>query len=334
MRNRLCGLTIAVALALVIAGCGQLGQQASRYPTKPIELIVPWAPGAAADLSARLVATYASKKLGQQVTVVNKPGASGVPGSLEALTAAPDGYKLLHDGNTTASFLAATRTDLPPELGIDKRTYIGRTTTEYPYYVVFSGAPWQDLKEAMAAAKSDPDAFTWGAGAFGSVPMLTGLKLLDAAGVDPQRTKMVVFEQGNAPAIQALAGGNVLFGIAFATDLDTLLPSGRIRALGAAAPERTPERPEIPSVKEQGFPGAELSFWYGISGPPGLPDNVVQAWQKVLSDANNDPEMQQEALKLKKSYSYLAGSELRGLLDEEYKSTLSIIEKSGVKSQS
>lgn len=319
---------LLVLASLALAGCG-LVPTASRYPTKPIELVVPFAPGGGVDLSARLIAGYASKKWGQPVNVVNMTGASGLTGLLHVVNATPDGYMLLMDGNVTSSLLAASRSDLP--VGLDDRTYMGRVTIDPLYYMTYVGSPYQTLKDAMEAAKQNPESFTWGAGAFGSSPMFAQLKLFRAAGVPIQQTKMVVFEQGNAPSLQALAGGNVLFGIGTAADVATFLSAGKVRVLGTSAPERTKEYPDVPTAAELGYAGAEFLLWYSVSGPPKLPDSVVQAWEKLIAEAAQDPAFLDEAAKAKRIISYIPGSEVRKYVDEEYKAFLPLARESGIR---
>ena len=322
---------LAVAFGLILTGCGLAPGAANRYPTKPIELVVPAAPGGGADLAARLVAAYASKKWGQPVNVVNMAGASGITGLLQVINAAPDGNTLLMDGNYLSSLLAASRTDMP--VSLDQRTYMGRATIDPLYYMTFANSPYQTLKDAMDAAKGSPDSFTWGAGQFGSSPMFAQLKLFKAAGVPIDQTKMVVFEQGNAPSLQALAGGNVLFGIGTAADVTTFQPTGRVRVLGTSAPERTKEFPEVPTALEQGYPGADFLLWYSVSGPPKLPDNVVQAWEKLLSEGANDPALLDEVAKAKRIISYIPGAEVRTYVDNEYNALLPLARETGIRKE-
>ena len=322
---------LAAAFGLILTGCGLAPGAASRYPTKPIELVVPAAPGGGADLAARLVAGYASKKWGQPVNVVNMAGASGITGLLQVINAAPDGYTLLLDGNYLSSLLAASRTDMP--VSLDQRTYMGRATIDPLYYMTFVNSPYQTLKDAMDTAKGSPDSFTWGAGQFGSSPMFAQLKLFKAAEVPIDRTKMVVFEQGNAPSLQALAGGNVLFGIGTAADVTTFQPTGKVRVLGTSAPERTKEFPEVPTALEQGYAGADFLLWYSVSGPPKLPDNVVQAWEKLLSEGANDPALLDEVAKAKRIISYIPGPEVRKYVDDEYNALLPLARETGIRKE-
>lgn len=322
-------VALPVALSVALLGCGLVPTTAARYPTKPVELIVPFAPGGGQDLSARLAAGYASKKWGQPVNVVNMTGASGMTGLLQVVKAAPDGYTMLTDGNVVSSLLAASRGDMP--VSLDERTYMGRISIDPLYYMTFSGSPYQTLKDAMEAAKGNPENFTWGAGAFGSSPMFAQLRLFRAAGLNVQQTKMVVFEQGNAPSLQALAGGNVLFGIGSAADVATFQPTGKVRVLGTSAPERTKEYPDIPTARELGFQGAEFLLWYSVSGPPKLPDQVIQAWETLLSEGANDPTYLEEAARAKRIISYIPGKEVRKYIDDEFAAFLPLAREAGIR---
>lgn len=318
-----------IVLGLVGAGCGLAQPGAARYPAKPVELVVPFAPGGGQDLSARLIAGYAARKWGQPVNVVNMTGASGMTALLHVMKSGPDGYTLGMDGNVTSSLLAASRSDLP--VSLDERSYMGRVSIDPLYYLAFAGSPYQSLKEAMEAGKSNPASFTWGAGAFGSSPMFAQLKLFKAAGLPVQQTKMVVFEQGNAPSLQALAGGNVQFGIGSAADVATFLPTGKVRVLGTSAAERTKEYPDVPTAAEQGYSGAEFLLWYSVSGPPKLPDPVVQAWEGLLAEAAKDPAFLEEAAKAKRIISYIPGKEVRKYIEDEYNAFLPLAREAGIR---
>lgn len=324
-------MMLVAALTLVQTACSMLPGAAGRgaYPTKPIELVVPFAPGGGVDLSARLVAAYAAKKWGQPVNVVNMTGASGMTGLLHVLKGSTDGYSLIMDGNVTSSLLAASRSDMP--MSLDERTYMGRATIDPLYYMTYVDSPYRTLKDAMDAAKSNPASFTWGAGAFGSSPMFAQLKLFKAAGLPIDQTKMVVFEQGNAPSLQALAGGNVLFGIGSAADVTTFQATGKVRVLGTSALERTTEYPDVPTATEQGYPGADFLLWYSISGPPKLQSQVVDAWEKLLAEAAKDPAYLEEANKSKRIISYLPGPELRKYIDNEYNAFLPLARETGIR---
>jgi len=294
-----------------------------------VELVVPAAPGGGVDLSARLIAAYVSKKWNQPVTVVNRAGASGITGLLHALQSTPDGQTMFMDGNYLSSLLAASRSDLPFKL--EERSHMGRVTIDPLYYMTSSSSPFTTLKQALDAAIKDPASFTWGAGQFGSSPMFAQLKLFKAANVPTEKTKMLVFEQGNAPALQALAGGNVLFGIGSAADAAPLVAAGKVRVLGTTALERTKELPNVPTALEQGYKDADFLLWYSVSGPAKLPDHVINAWEKVLAEAAKDPAFLDEAVKAKKTISYITGPDVRKYIQNEYNAFLPLARSAGIR---
>jgi tripartite-type tricarboxylate transporter receptor subunit TctC len=325
------GLALCLLSILTTVSWAQEGK-AVKYPTKPIDIIVPWTPGGGTDMSARVVAAYATKKLGVSVNVVNLTGASGVTGMMQVLKSKPDGYTFLMDGNVTSSFMFATRTDLP--VTIDDRTYIARATTDWVYYFANIDSGWKTLVEAITFLKSKPEEFRWGAGAYGSSPMFSQIDLFTAAGIEMEKikkTKMVVFEKGNAPSIQACVTGDVQFAMGQAADVASVLATKRIRVLGVNAPERTNEYPDIPTAKEQGYPDAKMTIWYGVSGPKGSPEYVVRTWDELIRGAMKDPEAQEAATKAKKAWTYLPSAEYKAYVLKELQQTIPIATALGIR---
>jgi len=325
---------IALTVALILGVMASLlttdrGLAAAKYPNRPIDIIVPYAPGGGSDLSARLIAVYAAKKLGKPVNVVNVIGASGITGTMQMMGASPDGYTLMIDGTSNTSFLAASRTDLPFKL--DDRVWLGRWVGDPMYYLFSASTPFKNLKEAMDFAKAKPGEYTWGAGAQGSQSMFHGLSLLNDAGVDPMITKMVVFPEGMAPSVQAVLSATVMEAGAMATDVAKLLPTGKVKVLGVATLDRTKQYPDVPTAKEQGFPNSTLVSWYGLSGPKGLALEAVEVWTKLLEEAAKDPEFQAMADKQNKTLSFMAAKEHQEYVMNEYKSITALAVKVGLR---
>lgn len=317
---------VGILAAMPIAGCSTAP---AKYPNRPIEVIVPWAPGGGSDLAARFIAAYATKKFGQPVNVVNVAGASGVTGTMQMLAAKADGYTMQVDGTSNTSFLAATRTDLPFKL--EDRTWIGQWTADPMYHVFNASVPFKDLKEAMAFAKEKPGEFTWSSGGQGGMAYFHGMSILDEAGIDPLKTKLVIYPEGMAPAVQACLAGTVMMVGGMSTDVEKLLPTGKIKVLGVAANQRTKAFPDVPSTKELGFPKSNLVSWYGVSGPKGLPKDVVDAWTKLAEDAAKDPEFAAEADKQKRVLSFLGAKEFEASVMKEYEQVKVLSEKLGIR---
>jgi tripartite-type tricarboxylate transporter receptor subunit TctC len=313
-------------MASVLAAGSSL---AAQYPTRPITIIVPYAPGGGSDLSARLIAGYAAKRFGKPVNVVNVVGASGITGTMQMLNSAPDGYTLMIDGTSNTSFLAASRTDLPFKL--EDRTWLGRWIGDPMYYMFSASTPFKNLKEAMDYAKAKPSEYSWGAGAHGSQSMFHGLSLLNDAGVDPKQTKMVVFPEGMAPSVQAVLAGTVMQAGAMATDVAKLLATGKVKILGVATHERTKQYPDVPTAKEQGFQTSTLLSWYGLSGPKGMATEAVQAWTKLAQEAAKDPEFLAMADKQSKPLSFMPPKEHIEYVLNESKNLRALAIKAGLR---
>jgi tripartite-type tricarboxylate transporter receptor subunit TctC len=329
--KRKVGVVLCIVLLLASAGWSQ-EKKATKYPTQPIDLIVPWAPGGGCDMSARVVAAYATKKLGVPVNVVNVTGASGVTAMMQVLKTSPDGHTLLMDGNVTSSFMFAARTDLP--VTIEDRTYMARATTDWAYFFANVDTGWKTLEDALNFIRSRPEEFRWGAGAYGSSPMFSQVDLFMAAGINMdkiKKTRMVVFEKGNAPSMQACVTGDVQFAMGQAADVASMLATKRIRVLVVNAPERTKEYPDIPTTKELGYPEADLMVWYGVSGPQRLPDYIIKTWDDLVRGAMNDPEAQAGATKARKAWAYLPAAEYKAYVLKEYQRMIPIATALGLR---
>jgi tripartite-type tricarboxylate transporter receptor subunit TctC len=233
------------------------------------------------------------------------------------------------DGTSNTSFLAASRADLPFKL--EDRTWIGRWIGDPMYYMYNASTPFKTLKEAMDFARVKPSEYAWGAGAQGSQSMFHGLSLLDNAGVDPMKTKMVVFPEGMAPSVQAVLAGTVMHAGAMATDVAKLLPTGKVKVLGVATQERTKQYPDVPTAKEQGFPNASLLSWYGLSGPKGLAAEAMEAWTKLAQEAAKDPEFHALADKRNKPLSFMGAKEHLEYVLNESKNITELAKKVGLR---
>ncbi len=317
-----------VVISLLAAG----NSTAAQYPTRPINMIVPYAPGGGSDLSARLIAGYAAKKFGSPVNVGNVVGASGITATMQMLGSTPDGYTLMIDGTSNTSFLSASREDLPFKL--EDRTWLGRWIGDPMYYMFSATTPFKNLKEAMSFAKAKPAEYIWGAGAHGSQSMFHGLSLLNDAGVDPMKTKMVVFPEGMAPSVQAVLAGTVMEAGAMATDVAKLMATGKIKVLGVATVERTKQYPDVPTAREQGFPNATLLSWYGLSGPRSFSAEATEAWTKLAQEAAKDADFHAMAEKQNKVPSFMGPKEHREYVLNEAKNLTALAIASGLRKPS
>ena len=268
------------------------GAAAQDYPTKPVRILVPYGPGGATDIIARIVAAKLTESLGQSFVVENRPGANGNIALEAAAKAAPDGYTLLV-GNVSTN--AINETIYAHQLTIrPSRDLIAVTKlVEIPHIVVASAAlPASNIAELIALAKKEPGKINFASVGLGSYPHLDMERFMKAAGVEFTH---VPYKGGAGQAIPAMVAGEVQ--LAF-FNMASLLPhirSGRLKALAAIPAQRLPELPNVPTLAEQGFPGIGTNAWQGMFAPAATPKPVVDRLYAAVSAALGRPD-QKEAL--------------------------------------
>jgi len=313
-------------LILAILPCP--AQSAPAYPTKPIEIIIGFGPGGAADVTARLVAGYVSKKWGQPINVINMPGASGIIGTRHTLTAKPDGYTLMMDNHAVSAMLAASQIDLPFKW--ENRTVIARVTVDPVFYLVKQDSPWKDLKEVAENIRKNPKVFRWGVAGVTAVGAFAMPQFLEVNNLPFDSLNRVVFKSG-AEVVTALAGGHIDLAAQQYSEVTGLILAKKVRGLAVVNPERLPGLPDVPPAKEVGYPNLNVYGWQGVSGPPKLPPEVVDKWAKSLEEACKDPAFLEQAAKIYKVLAYLGPKEFWEFMQEEYKRYLPLAFKMGIR---
>jgi tripartite-type tricarboxylate transporter receptor subunit TctC len=316
-------LAVAGGAALVPAAAAQ-----PAYPTRPIEIVVAYPPGGAADVAGRLIAGYASRTWGQPVNVVNMPGASGITGTLNVLRARPDGYTLFVDVHAVSSMLFAVQSDVP--FRMEDKTPIALVTLDPVIYTVKADSPWKSLADVAAAAKANPKAFRYALGGVAGVASFSVSQFLFTAGVPVPETNRVVFPGGN-PALTALAGGHVDFCGQQWSESIGLLQGGKIRGLAVVHPARLPGLPDIPTAREAGFADLDVVGWQGISGPPKLPAHVVAKWTALMAGAPRDAAFLEQAHKVSKVIVYKGPEEFMKFQKEQLDKYLPLATKMGIR---
>lgn len=321
----------AILLTFSAAGCGQQAKT-PKYPTKPIQIIVPYPPGGTSDIGARMIAAYASEKLGQPVQVVNKAGGAGSIGQKEALSAPADGYTFVLESVMVAA-MPLVLPDCPFEL--EKRTTIGIPVYDPVFVIVPSSSNVKTLSDLIDQAKKDPQNFRWAAtGATGVGTFVVGL-ILNKNGIDIHQTKMVAF-QGSAPCVTAAAGGQVDATAGMAAEIKGMVDAGKVRPIVVIAEKRHPAYPDVPTIAEAGypdFPKAFTIYYNGISGPAGLPDYVVNTWAKILRDATEDPKFRKQAEDANKMVLYWGPEEFRQNLMKNHEMFKELVKTLGIEAK-
>ncbi|RZL95625.1 MAG: tripartite tricarboxylate transporter substrate binding protein [Variovorax sp.] len=259
----------SVLLAAMLLAAAPFAAVAQAYPSKPVHVIVPFAPGGPADVVARVLGQELAETLGQPFVVENKAGAAGNIGVEQIAKAAPDGYTIgiVPVGNVAVNpnlfpSLPYKATDLQP---------ISMLATVENVLVVNAAVPAKTLKELLALAKQKPDTLSFASPGAGSQAHLAG----ELMALDADVRLIHVPYKGIGPAMNDVVGGQVtmMFGA-----MSAVLPhvkSGKLRALGVASRKRSAVMPELPTIAEQGLPGFEAVSWYALMGPAGTPAAVV-----------------------------------------------------------
>jgi tripartite-type tricarboxylate transporter receptor subunit TctC len=257
----------------------------TKYPQKPITLVVTYPPGGGADAMARLIAPKMGEALGQPVVIDNKPGASGQIGAAQVAKAAPDGYTIMLDASSFAVNPA-----LYPKLPYDSLKAfrpIGVVALFPNVLLVNAAFPAKNASELIAAARKSKDAVSYASSGNGSAQHLAGALFESAAKVD----MVHIPYKGGGPALNDVIGGQVP--VFFGNLASTLqhVNSGKLRALAITASSRSTILPHVPTLAEAGVGGAEIYEWNAVFAPAGTPDAVLSQLASAFQKALEAPEV-------------------------------------------
>jgi tripartite-type tricarboxylate transporter receptor subunit TctC len=305
--------SLLTMLIITFLGFGTPAQSQEKYPTKAIDIIISMSPGGSTDMIPRLTASYLSKKWGVPVNALNKAGGNSVPAVTELYNSPPNGYTVLADIQPCSSMMELGTENLP--FKVMDRTFIAMITRGGMVFFVPFNSPYKTIEDVIAAAKKDPDNFTWTSlGGFGG-PDIAVRQLFKATGVDISRTKPVLCK-GGSDAATLTAAGNVKLGCSTPIAASGVAKAGLVRMLGITA-ERTPEFPDLRTMAELGYPTVNLAFWIGFSGPPKVPSYIVDIWNKALKDVLKDPEYISRLKKVGYTIYYLNPPEMKKYIMNE-----------------
>ena len=270
----LCTITAFFALALL-----QTDSFSQPYPSKPVRIVVSFAPGGGTDVIARLVAQKLSEKMGQTFVVDNKPGGNGVIGSQTVATAQPDGYTLYFASSDHVILGPNLFTNLPYDT-VKDFSPITSVARQNLVLVVHPSVPAQSVKEFISMSKSKPGELNYSSAGTGSATHLTG-ELFQS------RTEVKLTHvpyKGSAPAItDLLAGRDVKVSFAAVAPIVPHIKTGKVRALGVTSAARLNALPEVPTMAEAGIADFDIFFWFGLFAPAGTPKEVISELNKHLT---------------------------------------------------
>ena len=280
--NALLGVTLALLGAAAVA---------QAYPSRPVRIVVGFAPGGAADTVARAMSDAMGKALGQTVVNDNRPGAGSSLAAEHVAKAPPDGYTVLIASPSSISVNPALNSKLAYKFS-DLLPVVKVTTS--PLVIAANPATGiQSVKDLIEAAKKAPGKINYATSGIGSAPHLGAALFSQVAGVQLFHVPF----KGGAPAVQSVVSGDTQVTFGTPPSVLELIKGGRLRGLGVSSAQRSPLVPDLPGMVEAGLPGYSMDFWYGLFVPAGTPPDVARKVFDAASAAMRDPAVKQALMR-------------------------------------
>jgi putative tricarboxylic transport membrane protein len=317
---------LCVALALS-AGAAPRAATSASYPDKPVRLVVPYGPGGVGDLTMRLLADKLDRQLHQRFVIENRPGAGGIVAMTSVLRAAPDGYVLGEMGNGQAISMSLFN-KLPFNVLTDF-TQISVAASFEMLLAVPDKSPYKTIKDLVEAARKNPGKLNLGAINPGSTQNLSAHLFEQVTGA---RFTIVAYRT-TPDLVTALLRGDVDMGFDFYAALHGMMGPGKLRIIATSGDKRDPLLPDVPTVKEDGYPSYVVTSWNGIGARAGVPAEVVNLLSNNIRQALASPDIQEKAKTL--------GIDARGSTPQEMHDRIAadivkwrnVIDKAGIPKQ-
>ncbi|MFD1711089.1 tripartite tricarboxylate transporter substrate binding protein [Ottowia sp. GY511] len=282
--------TLALMGTCLLVSTSAFAADTAAWPSKPIHFITPYPPGGSSDIITRFIGDRVSKALGQPVIVENKPGAGAMLGTEYASRQAPDGYSFFVGPTATVAVAPYIR----------KTTYtwenfvpVAKLSSSYGLISARKDAPFNNYKEFVAAAKANPNKFTFASNGVGSIVHLTGVLLHKQTGIQVTHVPY----KGAVESMTDMMGGRI--DVMYDPVPAPRVKAGELKGLATTSDQRNPDLPNIPTLKEQGFEVSAPS-WFGLFAPKGTPDAIVARMaaeaQKVLAQPGVREQLQLSAM--------------------------------------
>jgi tripartite-type tricarboxylate transporter receptor subunit TctC len=299
--------------------------QAQNYPTRPITLVIPFAPGGSTTIVGRGVAEKMGELLGEKIIVDNRPGAGGTVGTRAVAKSEPDGYTLVLGYTGTL----AIGPSLYKNVGYDPRkdfAPIGMIGNAPNSLVVNPSFPAKTVAELITYAKANPGTINFGSAGAGTASHITGEYFARAAGI----TLVHIPYKGTGPALTDLLGGHIPMAFAPIPASHTNVAAGKLRALAVTSTTRSGLLPDVPTVAESGLPGFDASLYYGLAAPAGTPRPIIDKLNKALRDALASDEVKRQLGNDGTDITPGSPEDYAALIDKDEKKWAQLVKASGV----
>src|SRR5436190_13479419 len=314
-------IRFCVALSLLCAALPAAAQE--KYPNRPVHFIVSFAAGGSNDIIARVLCEWLSQHFGQQFIVENRPGGSGNIGAASVLNSAPDGYTLMFVGPNNA-ISASVFKKLPFDFMRDSQP-IGGIMLLTNIMVVPPSLPVKTVAEFMAYAKANPGTINMASPGAGTSPHMSGELFKLLTGIEMQHIPY----RGAGPAYPDLMTGKTQVFFDNLPGSVELVKSGQLKALGVTQAKRSFVFPDLPSIGET-VPGYDVSLYYGVSGPKGMPPEIVAALNKAINAALADPKMQKRIAEFGGTPLPMTAGEFGRMIADETEKWAKVVAKVGL----
>jgi len=317
---------LAALIGAFLLSATAAAQTGGPYPSRPIRMIVPSAPGSGPDIMARAIGQKLTEAFGQQVVVDDKPGAGGIIGSETAAKSPPDGYTLIMANAGSHAVNASLYSKLPYD-PVKDFAPITLVSSAPNILIVHPSLPVKSAKDLIALAKAKPGELAFGSGGNGSTAHLSGEMFRTMAGIDIVHVPY----KGSPSAVLAVIAGQVA--LAF-PNIPPALPhvkTGKLKALAVTTAKRSAAVPELPTVAESGLPGYEATAWFGVLAPAGTPRDIIDRLNGAIVKSLRAPEMQQ---RLKADGAQAVGNtpeEFAAVIKRDIAKWAVVVRKSGAK---
>lgn len=302
--------------------------QGEKYPNRPVRMIVAWAAGGGVDAGARLMASALSQRVGQQVYVENRGGASGMIGTEYGAAQAPDGYTMIVGSADTFEINPHTLSNVKydPLKSFEPIAPLGR----FPMALVArSGLPQDNIKEVVARAKAEPGKVTYGSWGIGSLGQL-GLAMFEQnAGIELLHVPF----NGGTPSVQALLGNQIDLLVMPLFQADVQAKAGKLKILGITSSKRSNIFPAMPTLAEQGYPAYDWEQWVGFFFPAGTPAAVREAMEREMNAYLKTPQGQAATREMGYETTGGTGDELRAMVAKGYEHWGRIVKERNIRVQ-
>jgi tripartite-type tricarboxylate transporter receptor subunit TctC len=259
-----------VSIVVALLGFAAAPVQAQDYPSRPIRILVPYAPGGISDIAARIVGAKLTEAWGQQVAVENRPGGNGFIAVTDAVRSAPDGYTLVMVTTGDVAINPVLFKVIPYD--VDRDLAPIASVSDAPMVLATYGkSPFKTVAEVLAAARAQPGVLNVATPGYGSINQL----VLESIALNTGTKFVHVPYKGGAPAAQALVAGDISLGILASSSVAPHVPSGNIRVLAVTTAKRSPLNPEWPTLEEEGAGDVNASNWTALLAPKAVPQPIV-----------------------------------------------------------